>query len=200
MATVDVEDKADAKTEGAEPKKPAKARIVVVGTADFASNQFLGAQGNRDFFLNVVSWLAEEEDLISMRPKDTQAESHRLDLGAVQPRAVAAAGRAARRRRDLRNHGDGAPPPHQLALGLSVTWKTIVVLLVLALGLGAFFYYDTYWLMPAREKAESVKGRLWTVEPKDVEARHASSGASDTIRLKRVEGGWEMLEPVAGAR
>ncbi len=35
-----------------------------------ASNQFLGAQGNRDFFLNVVSWLAEEEDLISIRAKD----------------------------------------------------------------------------------------------------------------------------------
>jgi ABC-type uncharacterized transport system involved in gliding motility auxiliary subunit len=44
----------------------------VVGTADFASNQFLGAQGNRDFFLNVVSWLAEEEDLISIRAKDTK--------------------------------------------------------------------------------------------------------------------------------
>jgi ABC-type uncharacterized transport system involved in gliding motility auxiliary subunit len=49
-----------------------KARIVVVGTADFASNQFLGAQGNKDFFLNVVSWLAEEEDLLSVRPKDTK--------------------------------------------------------------------------------------------------------------------------------
>jgi gliding motility-associatede transport system auxiliary component len=70
VATLDVpgEPKADA-GEGA--KKPApKARIVVVGTADFADNQFLGAQGNRDFFLNVVSWLAEEEDLISIRAKD----------------------------------------------------------------------------------------------------------------------------------
>ena len=72
VATVDVESKPDAKTEGAEPKKPVKARIVVVGTADFASNQFLGAQGNKDFFLNVVSWLAEEEDLLSVRPKDTK--------------------------------------------------------------------------------------------------------------------------------
>jgi ABC-type uncharacterized transport system involved in gliding motility auxiliary subunit len=70
VATVDAQ--TDAKPEPAAdaPKKPAKARIVVVGTADFASNQFLGAQGNRDFFLNVVSWLAEEEDLISIRAKD----------------------------------------------------------------------------------------------------------------------------------
>jgi ABC-type uncharacterized transport system involved in gliding motility auxiliary subunit len=71
-ATVDVEGKPDAKTDAAEPKKPVKARLVVVGTADFASNQFLGAQGNKDFFLNVVSWLAEEEDLLSVRPKDNK--------------------------------------------------------------------------------------------------------------------------------
>lgn len=77
-----------------------------------------------------------------------------------------------------------------------MSWKTIAVLLVLALGLGAYFYYDTYWLVPAREKAESVKGRLWTIEPKDVEAVSIKR-AGDTIRLKRVEGGWEMLEPVA---
>jgi ABC-type uncharacterized transport system involved in gliding motility auxiliary subunit len=63
--------KAVAQTDTAD-KKPAKARLVVVGTADFASNQFLGAQANRDFFLNVVSWLAEQEDLLALRPKDTR--------------------------------------------------------------------------------------------------------------------------------
>jgi ABC-type uncharacterized transport system involved in gliding motility auxiliary subunit len=74
VATIDPQAtaKAESKPEGTEDKKPAKARIVVVGTADFASNQFLGAQGNRDFFLNVVSWLAEQEDQISIRPKDTR--------------------------------------------------------------------------------------------------------------------------------
>jgi ABC-type uncharacterized transport system involved in gliding motility auxiliary subunit len=70
VATVDAQP--DPKAEGDAAKKTPKARIVVVGTADFASNQFLGAQGNRDFFLNVVSWLAEEEDLISIRAKDTK--------------------------------------------------------------------------------------------------------------------------------
>jgi ABC-type uncharacterized transport system involved in gliding motility auxiliary subunit len=63
---------APGKPEGSEDKKPAPARLVVVGTADFASNQFLNAQGNRDFFLNVVSWLAEQEDMISIRPKETK--------------------------------------------------------------------------------------------------------------------------------
>jgi len=68
VATVDAQP--DPKAEGDAAKKAPKARIVVVGTADFAANQFLGAQGNRDFFLNIVSWLAEEEDLISIRAKD----------------------------------------------------------------------------------------------------------------------------------
>lgn len=52
--------------------KPAKARLVVLGTANLASNQFLGAQGNRDLFLNAISWLAEEEDLISIRAKENR--------------------------------------------------------------------------------------------------------------------------------
>ncbi|PYN04157.1 MAG: hypothetical protein DME07_04435 [Candidatus Rokuibacteriota bacterium] len=50
----------------------AKARIVVYGTSNLAANQFLNIQGNRDFFLNTVSWLAEEEDQISIRAKDTK--------------------------------------------------------------------------------------------------------------------------------
>jgi len=74
--------------------------------------------------------------------------------------------------------------------------KTLVVLLVLAAALGGFFYYDAYWLGPKREKAESLKGRIWTVEPKDVEAVTLVR-KSETLRLKRAgDGGWEMLEPV----
>jgi ABC-type uncharacterized transport system involved in gliding motility auxiliary subunit len=49
-----------------------KSRIVVYGTSNLAANQFLNLQGNRDFFLNTVSWLAEEEDQIAIRPKDTK--------------------------------------------------------------------------------------------------------------------------------
>jgi ABC-type uncharacterized transport system involved in gliding motility auxiliary subunit len=79
VATVDAQP--DPKAEGDAAKKTPKARIVVVGTADFASNQFLGAQGNRDFFLNVVSWLAEEEDLISIRAKDPKQNPVMLTSG-----------------------------------------------------------------------------------------------------------------------
>lgn len=74
--------------------------------------------------------------------------------------------------------------------------KTIAVLLLLAAGLGGFFFYDTYWLNPRREKVESAKGRIWTVEPKDVEAVTLVR-PDGTVRLKRTaDGGWEMLEPV----
>ncbi len=77
-----------------------------------------------------------------------------------------------------------------------MSWKTVVVLLVVVLALGGFFYYDTYWLTPARDKAESAKGRVFTVEPKDVDAFTIKRG-NETIRLKRVEGGgWELLEPL----
>jgi len=74
--------------------------------------------------------------------------------------------------------------------------RTILVLLILAAGLGGFFYYDTYSLEPRREKAESAKGRIWTVEPKDVEAVTVAR-KGETLRLKRAaDGGWDMLEPV----
>ena len=53
-----------------------KTRLVVVGDSDFASDVYVGqAPGNMDFFLNIVSWLAEEEDLISVRPKEPENRS-----------------------------------------------------------------------------------------------------------------------------
>ena len=63
-----------------------KARIVAYGTSNLASNQFINLQGNRDFFLNTVSWLAEEEDQISIRPKD--ARQAPVFLNAQQGQAV----------------------------------------------------------------------------------------------------------------
>jgi ABC-type uncharacterized transport system involved in gliding motility auxiliary subunit len=44
-------------------------RLVVFGDSDFAGNASLTLGGNGDLFLNSVNWLAEEEELISIRPK-----------------------------------------------------------------------------------------------------------------------------------
>jgi len=77
-----------------------------------------------------------------------------------------------------------------------MNWKTGVVLAAVVLALGGYFYYDTYRLAPAREKAEASKGRLWSLEPKDVEGLTIRR-QGETIRLHRVEsGGWEMRDPV----
>jgi ABC-type uncharacterized transport system involved in gliding motility auxiliary subunit len=56
-----------------EPEAPRKeGRVIAFGDADFASNTFFGIQGNRDLVLNSVAWLAEDPDLITIRPKDPE--------------------------------------------------------------------------------------------------------------------------------
>ncbi len=49
-------------------------RIVVVGDSDFATNAAIRFSGNRDFFVNIIDWLARRENLISIRPKPSQDE------------------------------------------------------------------------------------------------------------------------------
>jgi ABC-type uncharacterized transport system involved in gliding motility auxiliary subunit len=45
-------------------------RLVVVGDADFAADGYIDLLGNRDLFLNSVSWLTDEEALIARRPRE----------------------------------------------------------------------------------------------------------------------------------
>ena len=52
-----------------------KARIVVVGDSDFATNAAIRFSGNRDFFVNIIDWLARRESLISIRPKAEKGEN-----------------------------------------------------------------------------------------------------------------------------
>jgi ABC-type uncharacterized transport system involved in gliding motility auxiliary subunit len=94
VATIDVKKATETSTE--EKKKTEKekeaekqsatkpARLVVYGNSVFASNNFLSFSGNRDLFLNSISWLAEEEDQISIRPRE--AKSTPIFLTAMQGR------------------------------------------------------------------------------------------------------------------
>jgi ABC-type uncharacterized transport system involved in gliding motility auxiliary subunit len=50
-------------------EKEGEAKLVVLGTAEFANNRFLDLFFNRDFFLNAVNWLAGEDALITIRPR-----------------------------------------------------------------------------------------------------------------------------------
>jgi ABC-type uncharacterized transport system involved in gliding motility auxiliary subunit len=70
--------------EGAKPEDASKpeTRIAVFGDSDFASNSGLGVPGNRDLFMNTVNWLAQQENLISIRPRDPQ--DRRVTLTATQ--------------------------------------------------------------------------------------------------------------------
>ena len=74
-------DKAPAEKGADETQKP-ESRVVVFGDSDFASNQMLGVSGNRDLFMNAVSWLAQQENLIAIRPKE--AEDRRVTMTASQ--------------------------------------------------------------------------------------------------------------------
>jgi ABC-type uncharacterized transport system involved in gliding motility auxiliary subunit len=63
------------------PNKP-ETRLVAVGDSDFAANAFLNTGGNRDMFLNTVNWLAQQENLIAVRPRDP--EDRRITVGTPQ--------------------------------------------------------------------------------------------------------------------
>ena len=60
-----------------------ESRLVVIGDSDFASNNTVRVGGNRDLFMNAINWLAQDEDLISIRSKNptertlTMTESER---------------------------------------------------------------------------------------------------------------------------
>jgi ABC-type uncharacterized transport system involved in gliding motility auxiliary subunit len=67
---------------GSESKGENKsARLVVIGNSAFAENQVLGGPGSDgDLFLNTINWLAEDENLISIRPKPETSRHITLTL------------------------------------------------------------------------------------------------------------------------
>jgi ABC-type uncharacterized transport system involved in gliding motility auxiliary subunit len=74
---------APAQSAAADAPKPVSGRFVVVGSSRFATNTALGLPvGNRDLALNMMAWLTNDEDLISIRPKE--AEDRRLTMSADQ--------------------------------------------------------------------------------------------------------------------
>ena len=70
----------DAKAPQDAPKP--ETRLVVMGDSDFAANSGIGIQGNRDLFMNIVGWASQQENLISIRPKE--ADDRRITLTATQ--------------------------------------------------------------------------------------------------------------------
>jgi ABC-type uncharacterized transport system involved in gliding motility auxiliary subunit len=75
-------------------------RLVAAGDSEFFSNKYLGIGGNRDFAMNAIGWLAEQEDRITIRPKRreasqiflTEAQATALKLFSVDVLPVALLG------------------------------------------------------------------------------------------------------------
>jgi ABC-type uncharacterized transport system involved in gliding motility auxiliary subunit len=57
--------------EGGERPPDRETRLVVFGDSDFLSNAYFNASGNGDLALSAIAWLAEQEELVSIRPKTT---------------------------------------------------------------------------------------------------------------------------------
>lgn len=61
-------------------------RFVVTGSADWVRNDIPPSLANFNMFTNMVNWLAQDEDLISIRPKD--AKDRRLNMTVEQTNLV----------------------------------------------------------------------------------------------------------------
>jgi ABC-type uncharacterized transport system involved in gliding motility auxiliary subunit len=76
---------AENKTNGEEQRSP-ETRLAVFGDSDFAANAYVGLEGNGNLFMNTVNWLAQQESLIAIRPKE--AADRRLTMTANHVRGL----------------------------------------------------------------------------------------------------------------
>ncbi len=63
-----------------------KAQVLVFGDSDFATNAYIKNSGNYDLFLNIINWMAEEEDMITIRPKEI--DDRRVNLTQKDSKVV----------------------------------------------------------------------------------------------------------------
>ena len=61
-----------------EAEEASEPRVVVIGDADFASNEFVESYRNRDLFVNSVNWLIGDVEAISVRPNRSRASRFQL--------------------------------------------------------------------------------------------------------------------------
>ena len=85
-ATVTPPKPANASPDAPDAPGTPQTRVVAVGDSDFASNYAIGVPGNSDFFMNSLNWLAQQENLIAVRPR--QPQDHRLTLTADQQNRI----------------------------------------------------------------------------------------------------------------
>ncbi len=85
--------------------KEGQAKMVVIGSTDFANNQYFNQFFNRDFTVNSVDWLAGEEKSISIRPRTMHRFGLPSDGAGVQAGFCALSAAVARDAVDFGNRG-----------------------------------------------------------------------------------------------
>jgi ABC-type uncharacterized transport system involved in gliding motility auxiliary subunit len=89
-------------------KENVQGRFLVLGSSAWAANGFINFNGNSDLALNSINWLASDEDLISIRPKEQ--EDRRITMTKTQLNLVRATSQF-------------LLPLVVVAAGISVWWK-----------------------------------------------------------------------------
>jgi ABC-type uncharacterized transport system involved in gliding motility auxiliary subunit len=89
-------------------KSDEESRLVVFGDSEFAANNNFNDMGNGNLFLNAIAWLAEDEELIALRPKRSTSRTVRLSEQQM---------------RMLNIFAVGALPAVIMVLGVLVTWR-----------------------------------------------------------------------------
>jgi len=67
-------------------KENSQGRFVALGSSTWVGNSFIRFNGNTDLALNAINWLASDEDLISIRPKER--EDRRITMTRAQVNLV----------------------------------------------------------------------------------------------------------------
>ena len=78
--------KTEKKSTGNDDASKKKGELVAFGDSDFANNTYFGLSGNGDFFLNVINYLAQEENLITIQRPTKKGQP--LVLTSLQSRLV----------------------------------------------------------------------------------------------------------------
>jgi ABC-type uncharacterized transport system involved in gliding motility auxiliary subunit len=63
-------------------KENSQGRFVVIGSSEWAANSFIPTMDDSNLAVNTINWLASDEDLISIRPKDR--DDRRITLTQAQ--------------------------------------------------------------------------------------------------------------------
>lgn len=49
--------------------RPKQGKVIVLGTASFVANEYIGQGGNLNFLYNMVHWISDQQDRVSVAPK-----------------------------------------------------------------------------------------------------------------------------------